>query len=577
MNVQLSWEEQVDDLEQNHVIISSKNNEIQKIDLVNWFKKRNYYGSLVDMNKPVDPKKQVHSNHPFALFVKREIFLEEKNDNKYTMEKNVTRYLASTQMNTVMQKWMTLFPGKKSKFEFQNSEYAAVITYLESETRSRCIDQINLWYKENLKGMQQTISTIKIGKNSYIKLFFDEKTFDFHDDHFSDSVIEFEYELYTIPKVFNNNDFNQLDQKEIWGLPNFGVSMNSKKPFLAHKTMKVEVPDRIPIKQALLTKEVAEWLLSKNKFSVQRLGYETGMVPSSSEVPEGSFHVYVDGRENEIQGFENVPFSPAISVSIEWRNFLRLKEYNGSGLKEDQSIDSSAELQKHISYAFFHGQMNGQFLVNVPDIKARSFTAVMQALFLQSRQAFYDFIYKGTSITLRPIFAAVTIRLLEEQLLHLESVGIVRLAEAFNLRCSLMIALDDKGGMAMTDQLQPIMASIRHQLGEGEQTFCVNDTEFYFLVGQLAYYLVSRSKTATENKTGGLLEPFLRAKDAHQLKMRLEEAYSLYKYDIALGFHKFNRAFAMVMGYEPKRDRTNARDFLLAGIFADNMFYEKSK
>jgi CRISPR-associated protein Csh1 len=255
-------------------------------------------------------------------------------------------------------------------------------------------------------------------------------------------------------------------------------------------------------------------------------------------------------------------------------NILRLKNSVG-GMRDYTERESL--IQKAISDLFYRGRLSGQFLTNVPDLKNGEFTAMMQVLYLQGRQAFYDWFYKGTTLSLIPIFANITLRSMEEQLLHIESTRVSHLADAFNLRLSIMLLLDEKGGKKMADQIQSTITSLRMRMVGDEQTYCANDTEFYFLAGQLGYYLVSRSKAASDKKTGELLEPFLRAKDGHQLKKRLEETYLLYKYDIALGYQKFNRAFSMVMGYETDTNLNHAREFLLAGIFADNFFYEKSE
>ena len=104
---------------------------------------------------------------------------------------------------------------------------------------------------------------------------------------------------------------------------------------------------------------------------------------------------------------------------------------------------------------------------------------------------------------------------------------------------------------------------------------CSNDDEFYFMAGQLAYYLTSQSKA--EKKTGEMYEPYLRAKNGQHLKRRLEDAYMLYKHEISSSYRKFNHAFSMVMGYVPEQgNEGSSRELLLAGLFADNLLFEKS-
>jgi len=591
LNPDKTWEEQVTKFEENHLIIRYKENEPTNTDLLNWVKQRDYYSSLVAINKSVDAEKQVHSNNPLALFVKRDVFLGEKPALKYTMAQNVDRYVESTSAERICGNWSKLIPsvkngGKKSikkKVDqaaddfpegldyFKASDYAEALAYVNTPKRLQLIEGIALWYRNNLAQLTEHIA--KQDFKNYVKLFFTI-------DSTCEQMYRFEYELYTIPKIYNKNDYNQIVHGELVGLPSLDMSMNSEKPFMEHKTMRVEAPDRVSLEQAMLTKDVAEWLGTRPNGGIDRFCYQSGFRPPTVDVqeyssPEGMFHVYWNNRDKEIHAFENVPFSPALSVNVEWLNILQRKDFDGN-LKYYGNLSNVDALQKAISGKFFRGRLSGSFMTNEPDVKKKDFTAIMIALYLQSRQAFYDFLYKGTNVSLRGIFAKVTLRLLEEQLIHVESGGLLSgLADAFNLRLSIEILINEKGGRDMADRIEGTLASLRGKLSGDAIAVCSNDDEFYFMAGQLAYYLLSQSKG--DKKSGEMFEPFLRAKNGQHLKKRLEEAYMLYKHAISLGHRKFNHAFSMVMGYVPEQgSEGSSRELLLAGIFAENLLFEKS-
>lgn len=592
LNLEQTWEEQSAVFDENHLIIRVKEDAPQNAELLGWFKRMDYYSSLVSMNKPVDIKKQVHSNNPFSLFVKREVFLGEKQDAKTTLSENIDRYLLATDAELVRQKWQELLPSAKgysSKGKrqektdqelsglpdgldfFQGSIYAEALTYVISPERLQWIKRITQWYQHNLAQFTDYITQLPF--KNYVKIFF-LITPDTTEAPSCDQRFAFEYLLYTIPKIYNSNNYNQIVREELVGLPSFDMTMNSKKPFMEHKTMRIEAPDRVSLKQAILAKEATEWLATQHKYTTNRLGYESGFVPSREDSLEGSYHVYMDGKYNELFGFENVPFPPTLSFNVEWHNSLLLKDREGD-LKSYGPIRDAEALQKVISGKFFRGRMNGSFILNEPDVKNKEFTAIMVALYLQSRQAFHDWFYKGTTISLRPIFAKVTLRLLEEQLVHVETSRMTDLADAFNLRLSIRSLIDEEGGQRnMADRIEKTVALLRAKLtGEG-MVVCSDDDEFYFMAGQLAYYLTSQSKA--EKKTGEMYEPFLRAKNGQHLKRRLEDAYMLYKHAIRSDYRKFNHAFSMVMGYVPEQgNEGSARELLLAGLFADNLLYEK--
>lgn len=576
LKLEQDWESQSAAFEQNHVIIVRKEEEPQNVELLNWFKCRDYLSSLLEMNKSVDPKKQVHSNNPFTLFMKKEVFLGEKQGGKYTSQENIKRYLLATGSDPVRQKWLEMIPGNKngkdnSQF-FQASEYGVMLSYLDSDERLQLIEKITEWYHNNLTALTAYIGQLPF--KNYVKLFF---TLDSPTSGLTcKQIYAFEYVLYTIPKIFNSNDYNQLVVAELVGLPNIDMTMNSKKPFLEHKTMRSQAPERVTLQQAMLAKQTTEWLAAaKPSYVTNKIGYESGFIPPTGHLPpEGTFHVYMDGKYNELYGFENVPFPPTTTVQVEWLNILQLKDPAGDE-KYYGTIQNSEALQKTISSKFFRGRMNHSFILNEPDVKAGEFTALMVALYLQSRQAFHDWFYKGTTVSLRGIFAKVTFRLLVEQFIHVETSRIAELADAFNLRLSIQMAIDDKGGKRMADRIKETVNSLRDKLVSEGLVVCANDEEFYFMAGQLAYYLINQSRT--QKITGEMYEPFLRAKNGHQLKKRLEEAYMLYKHEIFSGYRRFNQAFSLVLGYVPETDNQgSARELLLAGIFADNLLFEKN-
>lgn len=593
LKVDQSWEDQFAAFDQNHLIIRVKEDVPQKNELLNWFKQQDYFSSLVDMNKAVDSKKQVHSNNPFSLFVKREVFLEEKQGVKFTMAENIERYLLATEAEPMRQKWLELIPSVKKNSSkgkrqekpnqeffglpdglefFQGSSYAEALTYVDSSERVQWIKRIAQWYETNLAHLTSYLTQLSF--KNYVKIFFALNTPTTSEYPYSEKIFAFEYLLYTIPKIYNSNDYNQIVNQELVGLPSFDMTMNSKKPFMEHKTMRIEAPDRVSLQQAILAKEAMEWLATQPKYATNRLGYESGFAPLRGDSPQGTFHVYMDGKYNELYGFENVPFPPTLSFNVEWLNCLQLK--HEGDLKYYGTITDAEALQKAISGKFFRGRMNGSFILNEPDVKNKEFTAIMVALFLQSRQAFHDWFYKGTTLSLRPIFTKVTLRLLEEQLIHVETSRMADLADAFNLRLSIESLLEEEGGKRnMADRIEKTVALLRDKLtGEG-MAVCSNDDEFYFMAGQLAYYLMKQSKA--EKKTGEVYEPFLRAKNGQHLKRRLEDAYMLYKHEISSSYRKFNHAFSMVMGYVPEQgNEGSSRELLLAGLFADNLLFEKS-
>ncbi|MBA9083572.1 CRISPR-associated protein Csh1 [Fontibacillus solani] len=594
-----SWNEQLTNFDQNHYIIHLKDKDDitpTSIELYRWFQVQDYYSSLITMNKAVDGGKQIHSNNPFALFAKSEVFLGEKKDSKSSMEENITRFLTQTEPEIVIQKWSELINDKRSGKKgtsptpeefFAKSEYLPALQYLTSEYRKNQLINISDWFQHNLYDLTEYIRKLQF--KNYVKLFFtlDTSPITSESQFTTQQIFYYEYLLYTIPKVYNSNDYNQLVNGEMTGLPGFNMSMNSKKPYLEHKSMGVVAPVRVSLNEAMQLKQASEWLLSQEKYVTNKFSYETSFSYTNTNAPEGVYHVYVEGKENEVISFENVPFPKGITVNIPIRNVLGIQDNEGF-IKDYGSIDNVDKLQKEISSRFFRGRLNqdqGRFLhSDEPKPRAKDFTALMATLFMQSRQAFHDWLYKGTEITIRPLFAKVTLRLIEEQMMYVEpasSKGKQRtlelrwLADAMNIRLSMEAYLRrNEGGKTMADRITSVRNSLKEKLLIKDINICSNDDEFYFLAGQVAYYLKSQSEA--QNKTGDLLGPFLIAKRSEQLKKRLEEAYIQHKHKVIMYNFKFNRAFASIFGYQPEQEvEGEAREMFIAGLFADNWFYEK--
>ena len=109
------------------------------------------------------------------------------------------------------------------------------------------------------------------------------------------------------------------------------------------------------------------------------------------------------------------------------------------------------------------------------------------------------------------------------------------------------------------------------------ETAVTEKYEFGYWVGQLAYYLLWQSET--ENKTHGLVEPFMNIKSVKMLFRRLEELFQNYKHKIWLGNKGFNQLFSRVAEFVSLHKEDEFDDEMKAGFYAgyfdDNPLLEK--
>ena len=573
--------------EENYLIINNKKDEVKKIDLMNWFKERDYCSIILndDTNKAIDlPAKKIHSTNLFTYFIKKDICpmvgktpiemnkLKELTDGYFEKLK-----LAEDKFLDIYTKsgYVDVKPKKEDKEEFLQKYFSEEIKYIRSEKRLNKIEEHKKYILNNLDEIVKLINNF--GKehefSGYIKLFFDNDVFDYR----------MESRIYTMPRIFNVNDYNIFTDNVIMGLPGNNITTNSKKPYLLLKTMQCNVPYRATAKDVQTTKSYFEWLMAQGKFKEIKIDYNHKFDGTDTHKKDEAYYVVHLNKNAEIDDFDNVPFDLP-KLDFKFDNVLRITErLNKNDKNSDRVLIPSkyisdySELQKMFFEYFFNNRIQGYIKDLEPSIKPNEFTGQMRALFMFSRDALNDFFSKGIKTSLKTIVNKLTIELIEEELKHtVQGFNLDRASKAYNMRISLLIYFKDRRGKELADKIRPNMESLRTKLGSDGLVTCENDEEFYFTSGQLAYYLLSQSES--DKKNFGIFESILNAKDSNQLKRRLHEIFAAYKHAILINNIKFKNAMSMVMGYETEaKIKDDMKDMLLAGLLANNIFYTKKQ
>ncbi|MCR4944959.1 MAG: type I-B CRISPR-associated protein Cas8b/Csh1, partial [Clostridium sp.] len=184
-----------------------------------------------------------------------------------------------------------------------------------------------------------------------------------------------------------------------------------------------------------------------------------------------------------------------------------------------------------------------------------------------SRNSIFDFIWKGSEKNFYQILGDVSLNLVKGDLLR----GfILKASNKFNLRLSLM---DYKGGKNMADILSKTINSIKNKVNSDDYIALENDDEYYFAVGQIVSYLLSKHKG--KNKPLSLAEPFINAKSNKVLKDNLRRLYKKYTYEPTCNNKRFKNFFVLVLGYEPEK-KVN-EDMMIAGFLSNNLVYIKEE
>ena len=100
-----------------------------------------------------------------------------------------------------------------------------------------------------------------------------------------------------------------------------------------------------------------------------------------------------------------------------------------------------------------------------------------------------------------------------------------------------------------------------------------SDEQYYFLAGQVAFYLLNQSKAS--KLTQDVTAPFIKAANIKRLKEELKYLYEKYNYELYLNNPKFNNILSQLLLQEPETKVKDNKDIILAGMLANNLFYTK--
>ena len=220
-----------------------------------------YYSKLLEMNKPIDPKKVIHSCHYLSLAVKKDSILSGK-------------------LNTdIIKKYYSILKNPMSKYEKKANSRKL---YEKVEEEIGRVDAELIGSIEDYVLHTNIFDGINLDKKDYVKIFFvfgdQSKTLDYY---------KRENKRYLLPNLYNSNDYNIEDGNDILGLPNNNMNLNSKKPFLLNKTRKVKTPYLVNQNHALLQAQFFDYLWG--------------------QVSKGCYDVYINtfGGKNELLAISN--------------------------------------------------------------------------------------------------------------------------------------------------------------------------------------------------------------------------------------------------------------------------------
>ena len=100
-----------------------------------------------------------------------------------------------------------------------------------------------------------------------------------------------------------------------------------------------------------------------------------------------------------------------------------------------------------------------------------------------------------------------------------------------------------------------------------------DDYQYYFFIGQLAYFIERKSKTDME-KCSKSLELYGDKINNKLLKEYIINRFSIYAYGFNENYEIFKRIFSAVLTYEPKKNIRGMSDIFYLGAYFDNLIFD---
>lgn len=505
-----------------------------------YFRAFDYYSNLVDMNKPMDPKKTIHSNQIYSFFIKKESIRENK------LTKSIIEGYKKNLLNPEEK-----YNSKEAKELYKN------IAEKLPKIEKNIVEDIFLWIEDNVN--ENLLDNDN--KKDYLKIFFVEEDLDK-----SLEVFKNEHKRYIIPNIFNSNDYNKKIGETIYGLSNNNMGLNAKKAFLENKTRRVSTPYLVNTDEILLQYAFYNYLLPEVKQGNYFIYFlENEIIPRTYKegCPNGAKYLLNASysKDVDIKNFNVISKNNDEEIIINFKEILHKKK------KDTDEIEygnlNREKMMNNINKILFYNSLLGNFLLNDGDLDIKDIE--VKKLLMKYRNSFYKWFYLNDEAEVKKNIRKI----------YLDAV-MVTIGNGHFFKASQQLDFGfclEKYFYGKSELMEEIMnvkeVFLNHTLSEEEWEF-LNDEEYFFAVGQiLAYINYMRNSKA---KSLNFIKQLTFVKNIDVLKEKIKKIVISYSHIFETKNKKINRTISNISLYEPKEIRI---DILLAGFTADIIFFKK--
>ena len=505
-----------------------------------YFRAFDYYSNLVDMNKPMDSKKTIHSNQIYSFFIKKESIRENK------LTKAIIEGYKKNLLNPEEK-----YNSKEGKELYKN--IAEKLPKIEKDI----VEDIFLWVEDNVN--ENLLENDN--KKDYLKIFFVED-----DLEKSLELFRNEHKRYLIPNIFNSNDYNRKIGETIYGLSNNNMGLNSKKAFLENKTRRISTPYLVDTDEILLQYAFYNYLLPEVKQGNYFIYFsENEIIPRTYKegCPNGAKYLLNASysKDVDIKNFNVISKNNDEEIIINFKEILHQKK------KDIDEIEygnlNKEKIMNNINKILFYNSLLGNFLLNDGDLDIKDIE--IKKLLMKYRNAFYKWFYLNDVAEVKKNIKKIY---LDAVMVAIGNGYFFKASQQLDFGFCLEKYFYGKSGL-MEEIMNVKEVFLNHTLSEEDWEFS-NDEEYFFAVGQiLAYINYMRNSKA---KSLNFIKQLTFVKNIDVLKEKIKKIVISYSHIFETKNKKINRTVSNISLYQPKEIRI---DILLAGFTADIIFFKK--
>ena len=424
-----------------------------------YFRAFDYYSNLVDMNKPMDPKKTIHSNQIYSFFIKKESIKENK------LTKAIIEGYKKNLLNPEEK-----YNSKEGKELYKN--IAEKLPKIEKDI----VEDIFLWIEDNVS--ENLLENDN--KKDYLKIFFVEEDLDKSLELFGD-----EHKRYLIPNIFNSNDYNKRIGETIYGLSNNNMGLNAKKAFLENKTRRISTPYLVNTDEILLQYAFYNYLLPEVKQGNYFIYFtENEIIPRTYKegCPSGAKYLLNASysKDVDIKNFNVISKNNDEEIIINFKEILHQKKKNTDEIEYGNL--NKEKMMNNIDKILFYNSLLGNFLLADGDLDIKNIE--IKKLLIKYRNAFYKWFYLNDETEVKKNIKKI----------YLDAV-MVAIGNGHFFKASQQLDFGfclEKYFYGKSELMEEIMnvkeVFLNHTLSEEEWEF-LNDEEYFFAVGQILAYI----------------------------------------------------------------------------------------